>query len=101
MKRIILLIHFLTLTFFMQAQEKVTYQLNGETIAFTISQKEMYVEYAVNQKTAIQRMSKDGFEELSSNSAILKMSKLKGTFSKRQQSLRSKTSQNFAFLGFY
>lgn len=31
MKRIILLINFLTLTFFVQAQEKVTYQIKGKT----------------------------------------------------------------------
>ena len=95
MKRIILLVNILTLTFFVQAQEKMTFQLNRETIEFTISQEEMYVEFAENQKSAVQRISKDGFEELSSKSAILKMSELTGTFNKRQQSLRSKISQNF------
>lgn len=95
MKRIILLIIFLTLTFFMQAQEKMTYHLNGETIEFNISKEEMYVEFVDYQKSAVQRISKDGFEELSNNSAILKMSEFTGTFNKRQQSLRSKTSQNF------
>ena len=63
MKRIILIISFLIVTFFVQAQEKMTFQLNGETIEFTISQEEIYVEYAENQKSAIQRMSADGFEE--------------------------------------
>ncbi len=79
----------------MQAQEKMTFQLNGETIEFIISQEEMYVEFADNQKSAVQRFSKDGFEKLSNKSAILKMSELKGDFNKRKQSLRSKTSQNF------
>ena len=65
MKRIILLISFLTVSFFMQAQEKINFQLNGETIEFNISQEEMYVEYAENQKSAVQRISKDGFEEIS------------------------------------
>lgn len=95
MKRTILLINFLTLTFFMQAQEKMTFQLNGETIEFDISKEEIYVEYAENQKSAVERISKGGFEELSSNSAILKISELKGTFNKRKQSFRGKTSQNF------
>lgn len=95
MKRIILLISFLTVPFFMQAQEKINFQLNGETIEFNISQEEIYVEYAENQKSAVQRISKDGFEEISSKSAILKMSELKDTFNKRKQSLRGKTSQNF------
>lgn len=63
MKRIILLINILTLTFFMQAQEKMSFQLNGEIIEFNISEEEMYVEYAENQKSAVQRMSKDGFVE--------------------------------------
>ena len=79
----------------MQAQEKMTYHLNGETIEFNISKEEMYVEFVDYQKSAVQRISKDGFEELSNNSAILKMSEFTGTFNKRQQSLRSKTSQNF------
>lgn len=39
MKRILLLINFVTLTVFMQAQEKVSYQLNGETIEFDVSQE--------------------------------------------------------------
>lgn len=95
MKQIILLINILTLTFFMQAQEKMSFQLNGEIIEFNISKEEMYVEYAENQKSAVQRMSKDGFEEISSKSAILKMSELKGRYNKRKKSLRSKTSQNF------
>ncbi len=95
MKRIILLISFLTVPFFMQAQEKMTFQLNGKTIEFNISQEEMYVEYAENQKSAVQRMSKNGFEELSNKSAIIKISELKGTFNKRKQSFKGKTSQNF------
>jgi len=95
MKRIIVLINFLTLLFFAQAQEKVTYQLNGKTIEFNISQEEMYVEFAENQKSAIQRISKDGFEEISGKSAILKMPELKGTFNKRKQKFKGKTSQNF------
>ncbi|MEN8857750.1 MAG: hypothetical protein ABF260_06760, partial [Flavobacteriaceae bacterium] len=95
MKQIILLISFLTVTFFMQAQEKMTIQLNGSTIEFNISQDEIYVEFAENQKSTVRRISKDGFEEISSKSAILKMSELTGTFNKRKQSFRGKTSQNF------
>ena len=59
----------------MQAQEKMTYLLNGSTIEFNITQGEIYVEFAENQKSTVRRISKDGFEELSSNSAILKMRK--------------------------
>ncbi|MEN8913312.1 MAG: S8 family serine peptidase [Polaribacter sp.] len=79
----------------MQAQEKMTIQLNGSTIEFNISQDEIYVEFAENQKSTVRRISKDGFEEISSKSAILKMSELTGTFNKRKQSFRGKTSQNF------
>lgn len=53
------------------------------------------MEYTENQKSTVQRMSKDGFEEFSSNSAILKISELKGTYNKRKQSLRGKIPQNF------
>lgn len=58
MKRIILLINILTLTFFMQAQEKMSFQLNGEIIEFNISEEEMYVEYAENQKSAVKECQK-------------------------------------------
>jgi len=44
MKQIILLITLL-ITFSIQAQEKLNFNLNGENIEFTISQKELYVEY--------------------------------------------------------
>jgi len=76
MKRIILLINFLIFTFILQAQEKLNYQLKDESIEFTISQEEIYVEFAINDKTTIKRKTKNNFKELSRNSAILKMTEL-------------------------
>jgi len=73
MKRIILLINFLIFTFILQAQEKLNYQLKDESIEFTISQEEIYVEFAINDKTTIKRKTKNNFKELSRNSTILKM----------------------------
>ena len=51
----------------MQAQEKMTFQLNGKTIEFNISQEEMYVEYAENQKSAVQRKLPKGFHNINLN----------------------------------
>lgn len=61
MKRIILLINFLTFTFFVQAQEKLSYQLNGKSIEFSISQEEVYVEFITTAKSLIQRKTKNNF----------------------------------------
>lgn len=95
MKRIILLINLLTLTIILHAQEKMTYELNGKNIEFTISQEEIYVEFSENDKSAIQRNSKEGFEEISNNSAVLKVSNLRGNFNNRKQDLKKKSLQNF------
>ncbi len=93
MKRIILLINFLTLTIFAQEQEKINYQLNGKNIEFNVSQEEFYVEFTKHQKPSLQRISKDRIEELSKNSAIVKMPDLKGTFEERKQSLKNENFQ--------
>ena len=72
MKRIIVLINILAFSFFLQAQEKVSYKINGKNIEFKISKNEIYVEYNSSQKSSIQNISKKGFKELSNSSAILK-----------------------------
>ncbi|TVZ28762.1 putative secreted protein (Por secretion system target) [Gillisia sp. Hel_I_86] len=94
MKQIILLITLL-ITFFIQAQEKLNFNLNGENIEFTISQEQLYVEYEASQKLAILRIANDEFEGLTNNSAILKMTDLKGTYQERRQGLKGKISTDF------
>jgi hypothetical protein len=94
MKQIILLITLL-ITFSIQAQEKLNFNLNGENIEFTISQEELYVEYEASQKLSIQRIANDEFEGLTNNSAILKMKDLKGTYQERKQRLKGKVSTDF------
>lgn len=94
MKQIILLITLL-ITFSIQAQEKLNFNLNGENIEFTISQEELYVEYEASQKSSIQRIANDEFEGLTNNSAILKMKDLKGTYQERKQRLKGKVSTDF------
>lgn len=95
MKRIILIINFLIFNFILQAQEKLNYQLNGESIEFTISQEEIYVEFAINDKSTIERKTKNNFEELTKNSAILKIAELKGSFQNKKQGLKNKISTDF------
>ncbi|NHN24852.1 S8 family serine peptidase [Flavobacterium jejuense] len=95
MKQKILIINFLILTFFMQGQEKMTYKLHDKVIEFIISQEEIYVEFAKNNKSSIQRISDVGFEELSNNSAILKTSNLQGTYQNRKQTLQDKSLTKF------
>ncbi|MEH6659620.1 S8 family serine peptidase [Leeuwenhoekiella marinoflava] len=95
MKQLILLFNFLALTFFTQAQEKVFYKINNKNIEFNISQKEMYVEFAENQKSAVQRISAIVMEELSTNSAILKMPDLQGTYQNRKEGLQDRVSTKF------
>jgi hypothetical protein len=92
MKRIILLINFLTLTLFVHAQEKLNYKLNDKIIEFNISQDEIYVEFTENYNSTIQRISGVVFKELSNNSAILKMEDLQETYQNRKQRLQNKVS---------
>ncbi|MFK7796792.1 MAG: S8 family serine peptidase [Aureispira sp.] len=94
MKRIVLLINFLTLTLFAQAQEQLNYKINGQTIEFSISDQEMYVEFAKGQKETLQGISKNGLDELSNNAALLNMPELDGSFKTRKQSLQSKVAQS-------
>ena len=94
MNKILLLILFLALTLLAHAQEKLNYQLHNETIAFDISDEEMYVEFAEGQQETLQRISKNGFNALSNNAAILNMPELNGSFNVRKQSLENKASQN-------
>ncbi|MBC6401181.1 MAG: hypothetical protein GDA51_13370 [Ekhidna sp.] len=92
MKRIISLINLLAFATVLYGQEKMSYQLNGKNVEFTISQERMYLEYAANQKSAVQKMSTTGLQELTNNAAIIKVSEPKGTFQRRKQSLQSKIS---------
>lgn len=90
MKRILLLTSFLLFAFAIQAQEKLNYQLDGNTVEFTISQEEIYVEFILTQKIALQQYAKQGFTEMSQNSAIVKLADTKVSFQEQKQNLQGK-----------
>lgn len=90
MKRIIVLINILAFSFFLQAQEKVSYKINGKNIEFKISKNEIYVEYNSSQKSSIQNISKKGFKELSNSSAILKTENSQLNYQTRKQEIQNK-----------
>lgn len=92
MKRIIVLINIIAISFFVQAQEKLNYKINGKNIEFKISKNEIYVEYNSNQKSSINNISKKGFKELSNNSAIVTTENSQLNYKTRKQEIQNKFS---------
>ncbi|BDD13050.1 hypothetical protein FUAX_54820 (plasmid) [Fulvitalea axinellae] len=89
--RSFLFVLFFSWSFSLYAQEKLGYRHQGKNIEFTVSQEEVYVEFATSQKSTLRANSnsKMNFEKLSNNSGVLKISALNGS---NVQSLRSKAT---------
>lgn len=88
-----ILVAFITLS--LHAQEKMSLNLLGENIEFTISNDEIFVEYKTVERTIIQQKIKDNFTELHGNSAILKIKSLIGNYEKRKLNLKETIFSDF------
>lgn len=95
MKQIILLVQLLTFTFIVNAQENRIFQLNDRTIEFTVSQDEIYVEFESSKKAYVQKQAKEGYEELTENSAILKVKDLSNSYIQRKILLQNIFTPSF------
>jgi len=95
MKRILLLISLLILTITTQSQEKLNYKINGKTVEFNISRKEMYVKFSRNQRSIIKKLAKKGYISLTDSSALLETQNISGTFISRKQNLKSRFNITF------
>lgn len=95
MRKLVLTYALIVLCITINAQEKMSYENNDNIIEFTVSQKEVYVEFESNQKTTIQNQSNGNIEQLTETSALLRGLDLSRGFQNQKTELDSKYNMKF------
>src|SRR5690606_26069030 len=95
MKKPLILIFVIQLFITSQAQETIYYEVDGKHIEYTISQKEVYVEFNSEAKSLLKSFAKENYEELTENSAILKLATESHNFSESKIKLKNQYHIDF------
>lgn len=88
MKKIFFIIPFSCLFIIGNAQEKITYTSKVGKIEFTISEKEIYTEFSLQEADKLESYTKQKIQKLNSTSAVIELLNLKGKFTDRELFLK-------------
>lgn len=95
MKKLILILTFLSFNFSIKAQEKINYTDKSKKIEFEISKDEFYTEFSPNDTQLLENKSENDFQKLNNNSAIVKFKNLTGDFTSRKNQMKTQISIQF------
>jgi len=88
MKQIVLTCMIILWGMTVKSQEKMSYQLKGQLIEFSISQNEIYIRFDKDQKVVIEKQFRQNFIGLNANSALIAVKNLTGSFRQKKQILQ-------------
>lgn len=84
-------------SFFINAQDKLSYNSENEIIEFHISKKHCFIQFNSKDKTFLKTQNKNAFLEISENTALLDISDKNGNdFSKITSSLKQKSNNKIS-----
>ncbi|RTY83161.1 hypothetical protein EKL99_06200 [Flavobacterium sp. ZB4P23] len=95
MKKLILILTFLSFNFSIKVQEKINYTDKSKKIEFEISKDEFYTEFSPNDTQLLENKSENDFQKLNNNSAIVKFKNLTGDFTSRKNQMKTQISIQF------